>query len=270
MAVNGNSPWGEYSPPEGSWFLRFLTTAGFGRGMLKRRIIESWQKRFGNIYDVTSYGIKYRLDISNNVTDKKILTSSKVYDKKEIAALLQICKGGVFVDIGANIGYYSLHLAEHGKCQVVAIEPNPPTLQRLQYNISINNLEEAITVIPKGIGPEGNHDLYTPKNLGSASLHHDLITDTCDIASVSTTPLLKILEELEIKKICGLKIDIEGMEDQALLPFYQNAPKELWPQCLVIEHGHEHLWKTDLYELFREKGYSQTLRTRGNFIFQLM
>ncbi len=269
MAGNSGFPWGHYSPPKGAWFLRLVTAAGFGRGKFKRKIIESWQKHFGYIYDVTVRGVKYRLDISDNVTDKKILTSSKVYDKEELGALLHACAGGIFVDIGANIGYYSLHLAVKGNSRVVAIEPNPPTLERLQYNIAINGLQEMITVVPKGIGPEGTHDLYSGKNLGSSSFHDDPNEETCNITSVETTPLLSLFEKLAIQEIDGIKIDIEGMEDQALVPFFRDAPDALWPKCIVIEHGHEHFWREDVYEVLRKKGYTQTHRTRGNFIFHL-
>ena len=267
---NGISPsWGSYTPPNSSKFLRFLTAAGLGRGKIRVYIIQSWRKHFGNVFDVTVRGIKYRLNINDNVTDEKILTSSKVYDKEELQALLHFCKHGTFVDIGANIGYYSLHLAVHGSCRVVAIEPNPPALKRLRDNVALNDLKDSIAVVAQGVGPEGKFDLNFYGDLGSASLHDDPSVEASSITTIKTTSLLNILKDLDVKQIGGLKIDIEGMEDQALAPFFKKAPRELWPKCIVIEHGHEKLWETDLYEVFQEIGYKNSRRTQNNTIFSL-
>jgi len=268
-ASNDPSDWGRYAPPAGSIILRALTYAGLGRGRIRVSIIKLWRKHFGNIFDVSVRGIKYRLNISDNVTDEKILTSSKVYDKEELQTLLQACSDSVFIDVGANIGYYSLFIARHGQGRVVAIEPNPPTLERLRFNIAVNDWEEKITIVPLGLGPAGEADLFSRGDLGSASLHDELDNEAGSVTTIKTTSLLNILNELDIQRIGGLKIDIEGMEDQALAPFFHSAPRSLWPNCIVIEHGHEHLWKTDLYQLFEEIGYKIKHHTQNNKIFYI-
>ncbi len=42
-----------------------------------------------------------------------------------------------------------------------------------------------------------------------------------------------------------MKIDIEGFEDQALFPFFDEAPEKLWPRCIVIEPNSKS-WKRDI------------------------
>ena len=52
---------------------------------------------------------------------------------------------GVFVDVGAHVGHWSLRLAERA-CQVVAVEANPATAATLRRHISMNGLTN-VTVI---------------------------------------------------------------------------------------------------------------------------
>ena len=82
---------------------------------------------------------------------------------KEIDALA--CEGDksqkdkVFIDIGANTGHYALSLAKRGFTRIIAIEPNPPTLELLNFNVSINDFDEIITIVPLCIG-DGNKVLF--------------------------------------------------------------------------------------------------------------
>jgi hypothetical protein len=104
--------------------------------MICKWIRKQWRKKGYTIVDAQVRGINYRLHTHINTTDGKLLTSSKFYDHQEIKALsnsLRISPAGpgeesVFIDIGANTGYYSLTLAQRGFSRILAIEPNPTTL----------------------------------------------------------------------------------------------------------------------------------------------
>lgn len=264
------SSWGDHAPSKKTLFLRALIGAGLGRGAVRAKILESWIKNFGSIVDINVRGINYRLNLKDNVIDCKILASSVVYDKKELAILENACKGGVFVDVGANIGYYSLVLAKKASCKVVAIEPNPPTLERLYFNIAVNrSLKEKIRVIPFGVGDPGEFELHLGEDLGLASLHSGLFKETGNSVKIKTRPLLDILEEQNINRVDALKIDIEGMEDQALVPFFENAPLRMRPKCMVIENDHQDLWETDLFKILGDNGYTELSSSGSNTIFHL-
>lgn len=58
-------------------------------------------------------------------------------------------RGDLFIDVGANVGYYSLWAAESG-ARVVAIEPSSRTLWQLRANVSLNDYD--ITVLACAIG----------------------------------------------------------------------------------------------------------------------
>ena len=58
---------------------------------------------------------------------------------------------GVVVDIGANIGSFSIQAAYIGAKKIFAIEPEPHNLKALKNNVSLNNLENEITVLEVGV-----------------------------------------------------------------------------------------------------------------------
>ncbi|ARN56838.1 FkbM family methyltransferase [Sedimentisphaera salicampi] len=263
------STWGTYKPAGGSRLLRAFVKIGLSRGSIRKKIVSKWIKDFGPIIDIESGGIKYRLNLQNNVTDRKIYLSSTKYDPEELDFLRKYCKGGVFVDIGANIGFYSLEIAKSGAKSVVSFEPNPPTLERLNYNISLNELQDKITVIPAAVGEEGELELhYSVGSLGSATVCEGDINQ--DISTkVVVKSLLKTLKEMGVDKIDGLKIDVEGFEDRALLPFFEKAPVEMLPKCLITEHSSREQWDTDLISSLKAIGYKVACMKKNNTVLMI-
>ncbi len=275
--INNNltiEPFGKYAPDSSTSFLRFLTRLGISRGVVCRWVGKQWKNKGYSIVDAEIRGIKYRLNINKNTTDSKILTSSKVYDQAEIKALSTPLKmtssraknNAAFVDIGANTGYYSLALAKSGYSKIIAIEPNPPTVELLRYNIAINDYNNTITVVPVCIGNGGKAPFYCSGGLGDASMLRD--SHNCEPIMVDSVPLLDILQDNKITHIGGMKIDIEGFEDRALCPFFESAPESLWPEVIVIEVCNRNLWQRDAVAVMKESGYVLKQRTRANYILE--
>lgn len=272
MQIDHPQEWGYYAPPKSSRPLRMLIAIGLAHGSLKKKIIRNWKDRYGPIVDIEYSGIRYRLNLLNNITDLRILTSHKRYDRKEINALKAACKSGTFIDLGANIGFYSLSLAAAG-AKVIAVEPNPKTLDRLSYNTELNEFAPNITIIPVGVGEEGTFQLVSSGDLGSANIrpNNSINSESGNHESVTVQvrPLLDILHEQGVVKVDGLKVDIEGMEDRALLPFFKNAPTSLWPKCIVIEHCTRDHWDYDILSHMLSNGYKLGLQTRANSVLHL-
>jgi len=225
-------------------------------------MISSLKNEDNGLIDIKRFGIKFRLNIHSNTTDAKILTSSKIYDKKELFFLKEYVNDGTFVDIGANTGYYTLFLTKYTPCNVIAIEPNPKTLELLKENIKINELNDRVYVVSKGIGSSEYSTLYSSGDLGSVSMHQK--NNKSESIQIKTDSLLNIINENKIKKIDAIKIDIEGMEDQALIPFFKEAPKEFNPKCIVLEHNHSELWKEDLLNFLRKNNYNVIYQNKSN------
>ena len=81
---------------------------------------------------------------------------------------------------------------------------------------------------------------------------------------VDIVPLTDLLEENGLNRIDVLKIDIEGFEDQALAPFFDNADPSLWPKHVLIEIAHQRLWQRDLMDMLAQRGYEEVFRTAEN------
>lgn len=259
-------PWGAYAPPSASSrFFRLLIASGVSRGAVRKRILRAWRHRFGPLADVTRKGIRYRLDTRDNLTDGKILASSRSPDYAELRALAEYGRCGTFVDVGANIGYYSLSLCAMGAERALAIEPHPQALARLRYNVLINGIQDRVAVVPDAAGPDGRGDLCWNSDIGGASMLRDPPGGIKRV-HVRTRPILDILHDNGVTQAGSLKIDVEGLEDRVLIPFFGAAPKNLWPECVVIEHVHAARWKKCPIALMTGNGYRRLFRTRNNTV----
>ncbi len=140
------------------------------------------------------------------------------YEKSEMNYL---SKNGLsintFLDIGANIGLYSLHLASINKnCKIYSFEPLSLNYNQLVSNVNLNNFAN-INIYKYAIGDQNISTLinYSLKNnnLGEASIN-DIEGEFNEIVQMVT---LDSFFEKEKIKIDFIKLDIEGNELNALL-----------------------------------------------------
>ncbi|QDK02948.1 methyltransferase [Streptomyces phage Braelyn] len=131
--------------------------------------------------------------------------------------------GAIFVDVGANVGYYSLWAAAHG-CEVVAFEPNKHLVQMIENSAKANGFY--IEVMPWALSDKnGKMNLYVPEHhSGAASLHHKL--------GKKTSVRVQKLDEsygFEPGSDVYIKIDAEGAE-----PFIWAGMQKTWETCNVV------------------------------------
>ncbi len=84
---------GTYSPGPNTRGLRTLIRFGLARGIITKRIKKRWPQAHGLVVDAEIRNIKYRLDLSDNTNDIKLLLSSKTYDGIELVSLIHAAKG---------------------------------------------------------------------------------------------------------------------------------------------------------------------------------
>ena len=87
--------------------------------------------------------------------------------------------------------------------------------------------------------------------------------------TVNCKKLYDIVKEENIKYITNLKIDIEGYEDRALIPFFKTAKKSLFPKNILLEHSSCKLWKKDLIKFLFKKGYKVVFKNKSNLALTL-
>jgi len=262
---------GTYKPSGFSRLILTLAKLGFGRGRIKLLFAQLWGRlNRDRSLDMLYYGLKFRLKPLDNTIDSKIVFSSKRREDTELKMISRyLADGGVFVDIGANIGYYALNAALLGAEKVIAIEPNPTILARLNDNIALNNLSSKIAVHDVAVGAkEGVAKLtIADSDFGSSSIVDHSVG--AQHISVPILPLFEILKAEAVGMASIIKIDIEGMEDRAMFPYFEAIEPKNYPKLIVMEDGINSHWERDILSWLLANGYNSTERTRGNVMLTL-
>lgn len=235
--------------------------------LLLRRLVLS--KKGMTIIDATVDGMKLRLHVTDNISERKFLFTPQLFDPQERKILNDTLKpGDVFVDIGANAGLYSLIAARHVGIsgRVLAIEPHPVMIERMAYNIGLNGFDNTVVIEQAAVSDAmGAVDLFIKAgNLGETSLVNEQGFGRLTAASL---PLLNIVNKHNLVRIDAMKIDIEGAEDRALLPFFKAAPVSLHPQIIIIENSRD-VWNKDLPGELIAQGYALLVKTRMNLVWK--
>lgn len=156
------------------------------------------------------------------------------YEKAELKSIDQfLTNDGVFIDIGANIGLFTLHATKVvSNGQIISFEPFPSNFKSLTKNVALNKLSN-ICMENMAIGEkEGTINLYydeKEKNLGMVSA---ISIEGGIQKEVKVTSLDSYLKNESFTKIDLIKIDIEGFEYSALLGM-KNTLRTYHPSLLI-------------------------------------
>ena len=272
-AADGGRPFGAYAPSRFQALIIRLTRA-LPDSWLKRRVAFALRRlvivALDHPLDVEVFGQRMRLSPFNNVAEKRILFTPQFFDALERQYLADIAGDGfVFLDIGANIGAYTLFVAGLGlkNARLIAVEPQPDLFARLTYNISLNRDQPVKAIACAVADKDGEMTLFLHAgNKGQASLRTvGWESERGESLQVPTKTLLTLASEAALERIDAVKIDVEGAEDLVLAPFFRDAPESLWPRVIILERERER-WRVDCVALCLEKGYRLIAETRLNFL----
>jgi FkbM family methyltransferase len=263
--VDPSHRFGTFAPSFGQKLvLAFIRIPPLYRGSLRPFWVRVLNALRGGPVDVTSTFGCFRVYPTTNLVDSALLIHP-CYNQDEITFLREgLREGGTFVDIGANIGLYSVALGNSlgASGRVVSIEPNPICVERLRANLRFNNLPDAnVFPVAAGDSPGRGHLIVDHDDLAIARTVRDATGGDFEIRT-----LTDILDQAGVNAIAALKIDVEGFEMAALGPFFRNAPRARWPQRICIEHLGE---KSDVMTMLAEAGYQLERRTRNNALLIL-
>jgi FkbM family methyltransferase len=240
------------------------------RSRLKRGAFRPWLSRLVDFLragpvDVNYQGASFRFYHQASATERGALFNPD-YNLEELDFLrANTPAGGVFVDVGANVGTYAMVLARHvgttGK--VIAIEPHPITHARLAFNNAASRY--TLTRLVAAAASDSDGELMIETDGGNLGASH-IVTGTAgaEAIKVPALRLQRILDEAGVPGVDALKIDIEGFEDRALVPFFKQAPQTQWPRAVVIEHLSRDEWRQDCIADMVSRGYREAGRTRSN------
>ena len=125
-------------------------------------------------------------------------------------------KGGLFIDVGANAGYFSLIWAALNPSNTaLAFEASPRNIQLLEQNIRSNNLAERIRVYPFALGKES---ASMPFDLGPSTLTGwggVSLTQHENTINVSVRRLDDVIGDTSLIDV--MKIDVEGADTWVIM-----------------------------------------------------
>jgi FkbM family methyltransferase len=147
-----------------------------------------------------------------------------------------IQSGSTVVDVGANIGIFSLYAAHHRAQRVFAYEPSAESYDYLLQNIRANHLERIIIPCRLAVvGTPGEPVRFPTKS----SMYNAILTDNdaSEFEWVNTIGLSEILNQTGDSNL--LKLDCEGAEYSILLSVGQDVYARLQNIRLEYHLGHE-------------------------------
>ncbi|MEM9724522.1 MAG: FkbM family methyltransferase [Pseudomonadota bacterium] len=222
------------------------------------KLFSHFTKKRGIIFDTEFRGTKRRLFVDEFTHDKWLFRKG-VHAEEEELDTLDAYRGrpAVFFDLGANNGYFALyaHHVMDKAARIIAVEPHPRTFRKLALHIALNGAEN-VTAVEAALGPEeGEATMSISGEDGSNTIAPGREANPLGAVTVPMRPLAAIVAEQGVDRIDLVKIDVEGFEDQALLPYFDTTRRELWPREIILETLHRHIWRRDCLAELLERGY---------------
>jgi len=193
------------------------TESAFSGKGLERNPIVNYSYKFLHSKLKSDYveidGNKMFLDPLDNLR----LSINEIYEEYETEVIKNIIKkGDVVLDLGANIGYYTLIFAKlvGDKGKVFAFEPEPNNFNLLKKNVELNGYKNVV-LIPKAISSKtGKNKLYiSDENTGSHTIiETEKNRKYIEIDSVCLDDYFVGFD----RKINFIKMDVEGYEGEAI------------------------------------------------------
>jgi len=259
-------PFGAFAPTRAQGAIISLAQ----RSKLKRGAFRPMLSRLVNLLragpvDVTYQGASFRFYHQTSATERGALFNPD-YNLEELDFLgAHTPVGGVFVDVGANVGTYAMVLARRvgASGTVIAVEPHPVTHARLAFNRTASGFTQ-VRLVAAAAGPaDGELMIETDgENLGASHIVSGKPAGPA--IRVPSLRLQRILGDAGVTRVDALKIDVEGFEDRVLTGFFAQAPQSLWPRAVVIEHLSRDEWQHDCIADMVARGYTETGRNRSN------
>ncbi len=240
-------------------------TASFLRSALKRLRTDP--------LDLEVIGQKMRLYAANNACEKRLIVTPQFFDPVELAFLKsRIHPSFVFLDIGCNVGAYSVYVAKNAgpQARVLAVDPNAIVLDRLEFNAAANGLTNIQVARAAVADVTGDMEFALEEsNMGGSSLQLDRQSrGGKTILKVPVRTLADLVQEAGFTHVDAIKIDVEGFEDKVLIPYLRSVPRSLFPKAVIFE-ANVGSWQNDLIDGLAEAGYKPAADLGGNGIYLL-
>jgi FkbM family methyltransferase len=206
-----------------------------------------------HVITIRSGGIRFSLDVW--AAEHRPLREIIARDEYGITRGGLLAPGGLVVDVGANIGVFSLisalRVGSTGK--VIAFEPHPRAFERLVRNVGQNDAGKVIVPINAAVSATA----------GTLSFDPDAVTvhNSVDRAGTTQVRALTLDDDGQVSQlhhIDVLKVDVEGHEMSVL----QGAERTLLRTSAVVVEYQTNATREGVFDRLRHAGFSEFSETR--------
>ncbi len=222
--------WHEALAVQGSAWLELLRDTWTNPGNAGRRgravgavVAGEVRSRLGRGLVATDLGDRSRILVDPRLSGHRPL-GARLPDHGELRFLQEVVRSGdLFVDVGANIGVYTLVAAERG-VRVLALEPQPAVADLLERNVAGNGAGDLVEVRRAAAGATSGSVPFTEGIglVGHCVPDADVLRSsragpyTGRSSTLISVPSITIDEVVGSDAVIGLKIDVEGFEFDVL------------------------------------------------------
>jgi FkbM family methyltransferase len=208
-----------------------------------------------------------RLD-PNDTLGGALAVIPQFYDYEEQRFLGSVlAPGDTFVDVGANVGFYSLVAASRvgSEGAVVAIEADPTNFAGLLENVGLSGLNN-VHAIQAGVSDRRESLRLYLNTTGNCGGHSFVSQGRTNSIEVSCQPLAELLDGIWPT---AMKLDIEGFEHKVLTAYLAHTHPGRLPRWMIVERNSD-LSTGDAERLLVESGYRLRFATTGNVVLELV
>ena len=211
------------------------------------------------VFETRQYGVKIECDPADRGIPPIVALNLGAYERQDGAMLMRLVDDGMtFFDIGANLGWYGLHVAKvFPGAKVFAFEPVAKTFSFLERNIAINGLTN-MRAFPFGLSCEAGERVFyvDPAIMGAASSSEMTIghgePQRCQLRTLDD-----VVDEMGAQ-VDFIKADVEGAElfvFQGALRTIAKSMPVIFSEMLRKHAATFHYSPNDIIKLLSPLGY---------------
>lgn len=178
-----------------------------------------------------------------------------LHEVEEMAFVLHVLRPGEhFLDVGANVGSYTVLAAAGANARVTAVEPIPETFGKLRLNVSLNGLESRVRTCLLGLSDR------------NGMLRFSALLDTVNhvLAADENEPGVDVSVTRMDDLVGGdcphvIKIDVEGHEFAVLQGASNTLSNDRLMAVVLETNGSGQRFgrsNTDLFDVMRDYGFT--------------
>lgn len=153
---------------------------------------------------------------------------------------VQIAADDFIVDIGANVGVFTISVAtRHPEAHLIAVEPSPQALEFLNRNVVLNGLHN-VEILPYACGGENGHAVLYSRGgdeLNSLYAQDSVGSFFRSLCSVQVSTLDDVFERFQIGRCGFLKLDCEGAEYEILCNAHDRTLRKIMRIAMEYHTG---------------------------------